>query len=88
MKADESFLAPVDGRALFASLALAVAEHPVLLIGTSRRGLPEAWIADVDRAGHFERMTLGRLGAKDIGKLILEASTSRRATTAPGRARR
>ncbi len=45
---DDLHFAPEDGRALFTSLALALPEHRVLLIGTMRPGVPE----DVDGWHH------------------------------------
>ena len=75
---DDLHFAPEEGRALFASLALAIPEHRVLLIGTTRPGLPEEWVSNLERREQFTRMTLPRLGAKDIGKLILDVFRSQR----------
>ena len=47
---DDLHFAPEEGRALFASLALAVPGHRVLLVGAARPGLDEKWIAQTRRA--------------------------------------
>ena len=48
---DDLHFAPEEGRALFASLAMAVPEHRVLLVGTMRPGVPEEWTAGRHAAG-------------------------------------
>ncbi len=73
---DDLHFAPQTGRALFASLALAVPEHRILLIGTMRRGMPEDWIANVERQEHAHRLSLARLGPKDLVQLLEEAFQS------------
>ena len=75
---DDLHFAPEDGRALFASLALGIAEHRVLLVGTTRPGLSDEWVANLDRLDNFCRMTLPRLSAKDVGKLVLDVFRSQR----------
>ena len=75
---EDLHLAPDEGRALFSALARAVPEHRILLIGTARPGLPEAWEADLDRMGHASRIDLDRLGPKDLSMLLVEAFRSER----------
>jgi serine/threonine protein kinase/tetratricopeptide (TPR) repeat protein len=75
---DDLHFAPEEGRALFLALALAVAGHRVLLVGTARPGIPEAWTTDLGRLPHAERMTLARLGAKEVGELLIDSFQSER----------
>ena len=75
---DDLHFAPEEGRALFASLALGVAGHRALLVGTARRGLPESWTAQVARLPHATRMPLARLGAKDLVQLLADSLGSER----------
>ncbi|MHC4549417.1 MAG: serine/threonine-protein kinase [Planctomycetota bacterium] len=70
---DDLHFTPAEGRALFASLALAVPGHRILLVGTSRPGLPQDWVAGVERQVHSTRLTLARLGFKDLAGLLIEA---------------
>ena len=64
-----------DGRALFAALSLAIPGHRVLLIGTARPELPEAWVAGLE---HATRLRLNRLGPKDCSRLLVDAFSSER----------
>ena len=75
---DDLHFAPEQGRNLFAALALAVPEERVLLVGTARPGLPRDWVAGLDRLGHACRMPLGRLGPKDLSRLLVAALGSER----------
>ena len=75
---DDLHFAPEEGRALFASLALAIPEHRVLLIGTSRPGLAEGWVSNLELHDHFARLMLPRLGAKDVAKLVQDVFRSQR----------
>jgi tetratricopeptide (TPR) repeat protein len=75
---EDLHFAPEEGRAMFASLALAAPEHRILLVGTARRGLPEAWWADLERLEHASRMELNRLGPKDLAELLRDAFRSDR----------
>jgi tetratricopeptide (TPR) repeat protein len=70
---DDLHFAPEAGRALFAALALALSGHRLLLVGTSRPGLPEDWIAQLERLEHASRLSLGRLGPKDLARLLMDA---------------
>lgn len=49
---DDLHFAPEEGRALFASLALAVPDQRILLLGTVRPGVPEEWTAGITRLEH------------------------------------
>ena len=75
---DDLHFAPEDGRALFTSLALAVPEHSILLVGTMRPGVPEEWSAGITRLDHAEQRSLNRLGPKELGKLLRDAFRSDR----------
>jgi len=81
---DDLHFAPEDGRALFASLALAVPGHRILLVGTMRPGVPEEWMAGITRLEHAEHRSLARLGPKDLAKLLEEAFHSERLATELG----
>jgi tetratricopeptide (TPR) repeat protein len=70
--------APDGGLALFAALSLALPGDRILLVGTSRHGLPEDWAADIESAEHCSRITVGRLGPKDLAHLLLDAFGSER----------
>ncbi|MCZ6571603.1 MAG: tetratricopeptide repeat protein [Planctomycetota bacterium] len=65
--------APEEGLALFAALALSVAGHRILVVGTSRPGLPAEWINSLERLSHVSRHLLERLGAKDLMQLLVDA---------------
>jgi tetratricopeptide (TPR) repeat protein len=73
---EDLHFAPEEGRAMFAALALAVPEHRILLVGTARPGVPEDWRANLERLDQVDRMELGRLGPKDLGKLLVDAFRS------------
>jgi tetratricopeptide (TPR) repeat protein len=75
---DDLHFAPDEGRALFAGLAAAVREQPILLIGTTRPGLPEDWLAELERLDHVSRIAVPRLGPKDLHGLISDALQSER----------
>ena len=74
---DDLHFASDEGRALFASLALAAPGHRLLLIGTTRRGSDPAWVAELQRL-HVGRMHLSRLGPKDLANLLSDAFQSER----------
>lgn len=73
---DDLHFAPDEGRALFASLAMAVPGHRILLVGTSRPPLDEKWASNIARIGHTTRMNVGRLGARDLVALLRDALKS------------
>ncbi|MDH3590635.1 MAG: AAA family ATPase, partial [Planctomycetota bacterium] len=70
---DDLHFAPQEGRALFAALAQAVRDMPVLLLGTTRPGLPDTWLANLERQEHTARYRLARLGPKDLIHLLAES---------------
>jgi tetratricopeptide (TPR) repeat protein len=72
---DDLHFAPEEGRALFAAMAMAVAGHRVLLVGTARPGLDQSWLANLDRFG-AQRMALQRLGPKDLVRLLADTLRS------------
>ena len=67
---DDMHFATEDARALFTSLATAVPGHRVLLIGTTRPGIDEKWLAGLTRLPQTSQMTLHRLGPKDLAQLL------------------
>jgi tetratricopeptide (TPR) repeat protein len=69
---DDLHFAPAEGRALFAALALAVAGHRILLVGTARPEVDEKWLAQLDHAG-AQRMQIARLGGEHMVELLREA---------------
>ena len=73
---DDLHFATEDARALFMSLAMAVQGHRVLLVGTTRPGIDERWLAGLTRLPGTSRMTLARLGPKDLGALLRESFRS------------
>jgi tetratricopeptide (TPR) repeat protein len=75
---DELHFAPEEGRALFAALALAAPGHRVLLLGTARRGVPEEWLASLERLEHVTQTGLGRLGPRALQELLADALRSER----------
>ncbi len=72
---DDLHFAPEEGRSLLAALAMAVPGHRILLVGTSRPGLDEKWLSNLDRLG-VGRMALARLGPKDLSRLLVDALRS------------
>ncbi len=73
---DDLHFAPEEGRALFASLALAVPGHRILLVGTTRPGLDEKWASHLGRQGGSTHLLLPRLGAKDLVLLLRDSLKS------------
>jgi serine/threonine protein kinase/tetratricopeptide (TPR) repeat protein len=73
---DDLHFAPEEGRALFASLALALPGHRILLVGCARRSLDEKWLAQIDRLDHATRLPLPRLGTKDLVRLLADTLKS------------
>jgi tetratricopeptide (TPR) repeat protein len=74
---DDLHFAPGEGRALFSALAMAVEGHCVLLIGTTRPGVSDDWIAGLTRLEQTDQMELSRLGPKDIVGLLQDAFGSK-----------
>jgi serine/threonine protein kinase/tetratricopeptide (TPR) repeat protein len=75
---DDLHFAPEEGRGLFASLALATPGHRILLVGTARPGLPQDWLVNVERTAHVTRLPIGRLGPKDLVRLLADTLKSER----------
>jgi serine/threonine protein kinase/tetratricopeptide (TPR) repeat protein len=75
---DDLDLAPDEGRALFAAMAVALPGHRVMLVATTRPGVAERWVADLERRGPTTRIPLGRLGPKDLSRLLVDAFRSER----------
>ncbi len=73
---DDLHFATDDARALFASLASAVPGHRVLLVGTTRPGIDEKWVAGLTRLPQTRQMSLHRLGPKDLGALLKDTLKS------------
>ncbi len=67
---DDLHFAPAEGRSVFASLAMAVTGHRLLLVGTARPGVSKEWYANVARLDHVTRMPLHRLGPDDVAGLL------------------
>jgi serine/threonine protein kinase/tetratricopeptide (TPR) repeat protein len=74
---DDLHFAPEEGRALFASIALAAPGRRVLLVGGARPSLEDKWVGQIDRLDHATRVALPRLGAKDLIELLVDALKSR-----------
>ncbi|MHC4937326.1 MAG: serine/threonine-protein kinase, partial [Planctomycetota bacterium] len=75
---DDLQFAPLEARAIFASLSHSLAPAPVFLIATFRPELPRDWLATVERVPHVSRIRLGRLGARDLQLLLTDALLSER----------
>jgi serine/threonine protein kinase/tetratricopeptide (TPR) repeat protein len=73
---DDLHFAPEEGRALFASLALAVPGHRILLVGTARPEINASWAAQIDRLEQASHLRLSRLGAKDLVLLLRDSLRS------------
>jgi tetratricopeptide (TPR) repeat protein len=74
---DDLHFAPEEGRALFASLALATPGHRILLVGGARRSLDEKWAAGFARLPNSSRLPLDRLSPKHLVDLLDDALKSR-----------
>ncbi|MEN8148744.1 MAG: protein kinase [Planctomycetota bacterium] len=70
--------APEEGRALFAALAMALVDAPVLVLGSSRRDLPREWLGQLERHEHIHRMELERLPEEAVLSILEEALGSPR----------
>ncbi len=67
-----------EGRALFAALAAEVRGRRIVLVGTFRPEVPEAFLAAVAAAAPTERLKLGRLSPKVLAALLTDALGSQR----------
>ena len=73
---DDLHFATEDARSLFTALAMAVPGHRILLVGTTRPGIDEKWLAGLTRLPHVTQMALHRLGPKDLGALLRDSFRS------------
>jgi tetratricopeptide (TPR) repeat protein len=69
---DDLHLAPEEGLALFASLACAVPGHRILLVGATRPGVSDSWIAGLTRLEHVLRQTVDRLDPQAVAGILAE----------------
>jgi serine/threonine protein kinase/tetratricopeptide (TPR) repeat protein len=75
---DDLHFALEEGRALFASLALAVPGHRVLLVGCARPSLDEKWVTQLASRPQTTRLAVPRLGPKELVHLLRDALKSER----------
>jgi len=73
---DDLHFAPKESRDVALAMARAVAGRKVLLVVTARPGLPEEELAHLGRLENFVRITLQRLGARDVVELLRAAMKS------------
>jgi serine/threonine protein kinase/tetratricopeptide (TPR) repeat protein len=73
---DDLHFATEDGHALFSALAMAVPGHRVVLIGTARPGISEAWRAGLTRLPQTTPIAVQRLGPKDLVELLRDSFRS------------
>jgi tetratricopeptide (TPR) repeat protein len=73
---DDLHFATEDARSLFTSLAMAVSGHRVLLVGTTRPGIDEKWLAGLTRLPQTSQIALIRLGPKDLLELLKDSLKS------------
>jgi tetratricopeptide (TPR) repeat protein len=73
---DDLHFAPEDARSLFTSVAMAVPGHRILLVGTTRPGIDEKWLAGLTRLPQTSQMALHRLGPKDLARLLADSLRS------------
>ncbi len=75
---DDLHLASQEGLDLFAALAAAAVDLPLLLVGTMRPGVSTAWRSALERLDHSTVLELSRLGPKELTELLIDAFGSRR----------
>jgi len=75
---DDLHFAPEEALSLFASLALALPGHRILLVGSARPGIPEAWKAEVLGLPGTSWLELPRIGIEDMRRLLVQALRSPR----------
>ncbi len=81
---DDLHFATEDARSLFTSLAMAVPGHRVLLVGTTRPGIDEKWLAGLTRLPQTSHVSLHRLGPKDLAQLLADSFKSDQLATQLG----
>ncbi len=70
---EDLHFATEEARGLFAALAFGGRGHRLLLIGTSRPGLPPAWRSSLEGELALTRLVPARLGPKDLTRLLVDA---------------
>jgi serine/threonine protein kinase/tetratricopeptide (TPR) repeat protein len=70
---DDLHFATEEGRALFASLAMAVPGHRVLLVGGARPSIDEKWAAGLARLPQATRIPLARLSPENLVRLLADS---------------
>ncbi len=70
---EDLHLAADDGRSHFLALARGIEASRILLLGTARPGLPDGFTLSIDRLTQASRLTLRRLGPRDLGQLLADA---------------
>jgi serine/threonine-protein kinase len=71
---DDLHFAPEEGRRITVALARALASRRVLLLVTTRPGLPPAVIAELGRLQYFTHVRLARLSPEQVVDLLRDAS--------------
>jgi tetratricopeptide (TPR) repeat protein len=70
---EDLHFAPEDSRKLMLGLARALEGSRILLILTTRTGLPEETLAHLGRLENHRRVELGRLSPREVVQLLLDA---------------
>jgi tetratricopeptide (TPR) repeat protein len=73
---DDLHFATEDARSLFTTLAMAVPGHRVLLVGTTRPGIDEKWLAGLTRLPQTSQVEIERLFPKDLTALLKDSLRS------------
>jgi serine/threonine protein kinase/tetratricopeptide (TPR) repeat protein len=73
---EDLHFAEADSRVILVSLARAVEGHPILLLATTRPGIPGEELAQLSRQENFRRADLGRLSAREVVLLLQDAFRS------------
>ena len=73
---DDLHFAEEESRGVFLSLARAAEGHRVLLVATTRPGLPASEWAHLSRLAGFRRLVPGRLSTPDVVELLRDAFRS------------
>ncbi|MHC4222456.1 MAG: serine/threonine protein kinase, partial [Planctomycetota bacterium] len=73
---EDLHFAPKESRDTVLALSRAVEGQRVLLVATARPGLPGDEITNFSRLENFQRLALGRLGAREVAELLEDAFQS------------
>jgi tetratricopeptide (TPR) repeat protein len=73
---EDLHFAEPESRQVVLSMARALEDHPVLLLITAERSLPEAEAAEFARLPHHESLVLGRLSPREVVLLLQNAFRS------------